>query len=119
MNTFIQMNYKNKKIIKNKENNMAVDINEAHGQKKHNGPKDAMAAMRKGNREADQEMYGGGFRQTKKIHKAKGDYNRKGNKIDVNNIDKFREDESVNRLSMDDIQYMVSECVKKLLKGVK
>ena len=99
----------------NSENNMAVNINEAHGQKKHNGPKNAMAAMRKGNREADQEMYGGGFRQTKKVHKAKNDYDRKGNKIDVNNIDKFREDESVNRISMNDIRYMVSECLKKIV----
>lgn len=100
----------------NSENNMAIDINEAHGQKKHNGPKNAMAAMRKGNREADQEMYGGGFRQTKKVHKAKNDYDRKGNKIDVNNIDKFREDESVNRISMNDIHYMVTECIKRILK---
>lgn len=100
----------------NSENNMAVDINEAHGQKKHNGPKNAMAAMRKGNREADQEMYGGGFRQTKKVHKAKNDYDRKGNKIDVNNIDKFREDESVNKISVNDIRYMVSECLKKIVK---
>lgn len=91
-------------------------INESHGTKKHKGPKDALAAMRKGNREADQEMYGGGFRQTKKVHKAKNDYDRKGNKIDVNNIDKFREDESVNRISMNDIHYMVTECVKRILK---
>lgn len=110
------------------DNNMSVNIeeivrqatknivNESHGKKKHNAPKDALAAMRKGNREADQEIFGGGFRQTKKVHKAKSDYNRKNNKVNVNNIDKFRENESVNRISMNDIHYMVTECVKRMLK---
>lgn len=110
------------------DNNMSVNIeeivrqatknivNESHGKKKHNAPKDALAAMRKGNREADQEIFGGGFRQTKKVHKAKSDYNRKNNKVNVNNIDKFRENESVNRISMNDIHYMVTECVKRVLK---
>lgn len=110
------------------DNNMSVNIeeivrqatknivNESHGKKKHNAPKDALAAMRKGNREADQEIFGGGFRQTKKVHKAKSDYNRKNNKVNVNSIDKFRENESVNRISMNDIHYMVTECVKRMLK---
>lgn len=110
------------------DNNMSVNIeeivrqatknivNESHGKKKHNAPKDALAAMRKGNREADQEIFGGGFRQTKKVHKAKSDYNRKDNKVNVNTIDKFRENESVNRISMNDIHYMVTECVKRMLK---
>lgn len=110
------------------DNNMSVNIeeivrqtiknivNESHGKKKHNVPKDALAAMRKGNREADQEIFGGGFRQTKKVHKTKSDYNRKNNKVNVNNIDKFRENESVNRISMNDIHYMVTECVKRMLK---
>lgn len=110
------------------DNNMSVNIeevvrqsiknivNESHGKKKHNAPKDTLAAMRKGNREADQEIFGGGFRQTKKVHKAKNDYNRKNNKVNVNTIDKFRENESVNRISMNDVHYMVTECVKRILK---
>ena len=110
------------------DNNMSVNIeeivrqsiknivNESHGKKKHNAPKDALAAMRKGNREADQEIFGGGFRQTKKVHKAKNDYSRKNNKVNVNTIDKFKENESVNRISMNDVHYMVTECVKRILK---
>lgn len=110
------------------DNNMSVNIeeivrqsiknivNESHGKKKHNAPKDTLAAMRKGNREADQEIFGGGFRQTKKVHKAKNDYNRKNNKVNVNTIDKFKENESVNRISMNDVHYMVTECVKRILK---
>ena len=91
-------------------------VNESHGKKKHNAPKDALAAMRKGNREADQEIFGVGFRQTKKVHKAKNDYSRKNNKVNVNTIDKFRENESVDRISMNDMRYMVTECVKRILK---
>ena len=65
------------------DNNMSVNIeeivrqsiknivNESHGKKKHNDPKDALAAMRKGNREADQEIFGDGFHQTKKVKKKK------------------------------------------------
>ena len=110
------------------DNNMSVNIeeivrqsiknivNESHGKKKHNAPKDTLAAMRKGNREADQEIFGGGFRQTKKVHKAKNDYSRKNNKVNVNTIDKFRENESVDRISMNDMCYMVTECVKRILK---
>ena len=81
-----------------------------------NAPKDALAAMRKGNREADQEIFGDGFHQTKKVHKAKNDYSRKNNKVNVNTIDKFKENESVNRISMNDVHYMVTECVKRILK---
>ena len=110
------------------DNNMSVNIeeivrqsikniaNESHGKKKHNVPKDALAAMRKGNREADQEIFGDGFHQTKKVHKAKNDYSRKNNKVNVNTIDKFKENESVNRISMNDVHYMVTECVKRILK---
>lgn len=91
-----------------------MKVNESHGAKKHKGPKDALAAMRKGNREADQEMFGGGFRQTKKVHKVKGDYDRKGNKVDINNLDRY--DESVVKITENDIKSMVAECVKKVLK---
>lgn len=87
-------------------------IVESHGAKKHKGPKDEFAAMRKGNREADQEMFGGGFRQTKKIHKAKND--KVSKKVDLNNLDRY--DESKISLTEDDMRVIVSESVKRLLK---
>jgi hypothetical protein len=60
--------------------------NESHGAKKHNGPKDTLAAMRKGNREAEMEKMGGGFRQTKKIHKLKTE--KPSKKVDLDKIEK-------------------------------
>ena len=81
-------------------------IAESHGQKKHNGPKDAFAAVRKGNRDADKEMFGDGFRQVRKVHGAKQDYKRSKNKVNINNVDRFNE--SVDRI--------VSEAINKFLK---
>lgn len=107
------MNVNIEEIVRQATKNI---VNESHGKKKHNAPKDALAAMRKGNREADQEKFGDGFRQAKKIHKAKNDYSRKNNKANVNTIDKFMENESVNRISINGINYIVTECVKRILK---
>jgi len=90
-------------------------VNEAHGVKKHNSPKDTLSAIRKGNRDAEKEIYGDGFKPKKKLHKAKSDYNRKDNKIDINDIDKFK-NESVNKISLNDLNYIVTECVKRLLE---
>ncbi len=111
------------------DNNMSVNIeeivkqsiknivNESHGKKKHNAPKDTLAAMRKGNREADQDMYGGGFRQTKKVHKAKNDYDRKNNKVDLDKLDRY--DESVKKINYNDLLSIISESVAKHIKVLK
>lgn len=111
------------------DNNMSVNIeeivrqsiknivNESHGKKKHNAPKDALAAMRKGNREADQEIFGDGFRQTKKVHKAKNDYNRKNNKVNLNKLDRY--DESVKKINYNDLLSIISESVAKHIKVLK
>ena len=111
------------------DNNMSINIeeivkqsiknivNESHGKKKHNAPKDTLAAMRKGNREADQDMYGGGFRQTKKVHKAKNDYDRKNNKVNLNKLDRY--DESVKKINYNDLLSIISESVTKHIKVLK
>lgn len=92
-------------------------LRESHGSKKHNAPKDALAAMRKGNREADQEIFGGGFRQTKKVHKAKNDYDRKNNKVDLDKLDRY--DESVKKINYNDLLSIISESVAKHIKMLK
>lgn len=61
-------------------------ILEAHGSKKHNIPKDKYAAQRKGNRDAEKDIYGDGFKSKDKIHNTKA-YSRKNNKINVNDIE--------------------------------
>lgn len=111
------------------DNNMSVNIeeivrqsiknivNESHGKKKHNAPKDTLAAMRKGNREADQEIFGDGFRQTKKVHKAKNDYDRKNNKVNLNKLDRY--DESVKKINYNDLLSIISESVAKHIKVLK
>lgn len=111
------------------DNNMSVNIeeivrqsiknivNESHGKKKHNAPKDTLAAMRKGNREADQEIFGDGFRQTKKVHKAKNDYDRKSNKVNLNKLDRY--DESVKKINYNDLLSIISESVAKHIKVLK
>lgn len=94
-------------------------VNEVHGAKKHNAPKNERAAERKGNRDAELETFGGGFKQKNKIHKPKNDYNRKDNKVDVNNINDNL-DESVMKntvkLNESELQYIVTASVKKILK---
>lgn len=72
-------------------------VNESHGNKKHNAPKDALAAIRKGNREGEMEVNGPGFKSTTKTHKsAKKD--EKQQKINKYNYNKF-----------------IDECVRKSL----
>ena len=73
-------------------------VNEAHGNKKHNTPKDELSAIRKGNRDAEMDINGPGFKSKSKMHKtSKND--RKPEKINKNNYEKF-----------------IDECVKKTLK---
>ena len=94
-------------------------VNEVHGAKKHNAPKNERAAQKKGSRDAELETFGGGFKQKNKIHKPKNDYNRKDNKVDVNNINDNL-DESVMKntvkLNESELQYIVTESVKRILK---
>lgn len=73
-------------------------VSEEHGNKKHNGPKSVMAAYRKGNREADREIYGDGFKSNKKVHNPINNRSeRRKNKINNNNLDKYI-DESINKV---------------------
>ena len=87
-------------------------VNEVHGVKKHNAPKDKRAAERKGNRDADREMYGDGFKPKSKIHNVKS-YNRKDNKkFDINDIN-----ESVININENDLFNIVTESVKRILSN--
>ena len=69
----------------NYKDDMDESVNEAHGVKKHNMPKDKNAAMRKGNREAERDIYGDGFKSKNKIHNPKG-YSRKNNKVSIDDM---------------------------------
>lgn len=87
-----------------------MNINESHG-KKHNGPRDRRAAERKGNRDAEREIYGDGFKSKDKAHKGK-EYNRKeGKRVDWEEMN-----ENTIRINEADIQRIVAESVKKILK---
>ena len=88
-------------------------VNEEHGNKKHKSPKNALNAVRKGNRDAEREIYGDGFRPGKKVHKAKNDYSRKSNKVDINNLEKYNE--STIKLSENDLKQIVLESYKRLM----
>lgn len=94
------------------------NVNEAHGAKKHNGPKNTLSAIRKGNRDAEKEIYGDGFKSTKKIHKTGKTFDRKNNKVDINNLDKYQNESKKNTLTIteSDIRKMVVECVKRIVK---
>ena len=72
------------------------DLDESHGHKKHNAPRDYIAAVNKGNREGEMEKMGGGFRQRNKIHKVRNDYS--GKKVNMSNYDD-----------------LIDECVKRVL----
>ena len=99
----------------NNKNNMAVDINEAHGKKKHNPPKDELAAMRKGNREAELDVFGGGFRQRTKKHKLKGEKISK--KVDLDRVG--NDDMNETRvISYDDLSKIINEEISKHLKSI-
>lgn len=86
-------------------------VNEVHGVKKHNAPKDKRAAERKGNRDAEKDMLGDGFKSKNKIHKVKG-YDRRDNKK-VNIEDDMNE--SVIKLTENDVCNIVTESVKRIL----
>lgn len=65
-------------------------LTESHGQKKHNYPKNTLAAMRKGNRDAEKDILGDGFHSKSKLHKtAKKDKLDKMGKVNINNYSKF------------------------------
>lgn len=86
-------------------------ITEAHGVKKHNAPKDKRAAERKGNRDAEKDMFGDGFKSKNKVHKT-NNYNRRDNKIGYNDIS-----ESVCKITENDVYDIVSESVKRILSN--
>jgi len=74
----------------------AKRVVEAHGSKKHNMPKDKNAAQRKGNRDAEKDIYGDGFKSKEKTIK-KDVYSRKNSKVNINNIN-------------------IDECIRQTLK---
>lgn len=88
-------------------------VNEVHGVKKHNAPKDKRAAERKGNRDAEKDMLGDGFKSKNKIHKVK-EYDRRDNK--KVNIEDEDMNESVIKLTENDVYNIVTESVKRILK---
>lgn len=88
-------------------------ITEVHGVKKHNAPKDKRAAERKGNRDAEKDMFGDGFKSKNKVHKVKG-YDRRDNKK-VNIEDDMNE--SVIKLTENDVYNIVTESVKRILNN--
>lgn len=90
-------------------------ITEAHGVKKHNTPKDKRAAERKGNRDAEKDMFGDGFKPKNKIHKIKN-YNRRDNKkVSIEDND-MNESKNIVRLSESELKNMVQESVKRIVK---
>jgi predicted RND superfamily exporter protein len=90
-------------------------ITEAHGVKKHNTPKDKRAAERKGNRDAEKDMFGDGFKSKNKIHKIKN-YNRRDNKkVSIEDND-MNESKNIVRLSESELKNMVQESVKRIVK---
>ena len=93
-------------------------VNEEHGNKKHKSPKNTLSAIRKGSRDAEREIYGDGFKSTKKIHKTGKTFDRKNNKVDINNLDKYQNESKKNTLTLteNDIKQMVVESVKRIVK---
>jgi len=68
--------------------------------KKHNSPKDYISAMRKGERDAEREKFGNGFKSKNKQHKT--------SKKD--NMDRMK------KISISDIEEAVMSAVEKMLK---
>lgn len=86
--------------------------NESHGVKKHNLPKDKNAAMRKGNRDAEREMFGDGFKSRDRIHNAKGYDRREGKRVDrYFNSEEMDEGRKVVKLNEEDIKRMIREAL--------
>ena len=104
--------------IMNESDMLSESVNEAHGVKKHNSPKNTLSAIRKGNRDAEKEVYGDGFKANKKIHKTGKTFDRKNNKVDINNLDKYQNESKKKSFALteNDIKHMVYESVKKLMK---
>jgi hypothetical protein len=69
------------------------ELNESHGNKKFNGPRDEMAAIKKANRELDFEKYGNGFKSNSCAYKDRRD--KRQEKINVRNYEKYI-DEAIN-----------------------
>lgn len=89
-------------------------IQESHGNKKHNGPGSVAAAMRKGNRDAEMDKLGGGFRQIKKSHKTPKDYKRE--KVDIYNLDKYKNESRKSVIVTESkLNSIISESVKRVL----
>lgn len=89
-------------------------VNEVHGVKKHNVPKDKRAAQRKGNRDAERDMFGDGFKSKNKVHKVKG-YDRRDNK--KVNIEDECMNESVYKITENDVYDIITESVKRILNN--
>lgn len=90
-------------------------ITEVHGVKKHNAPKDKRAAERKGNRDAEKDMFGDGFKSKNKVHKT-NNYNRRDNKkVSIEDND-MNESKNIVRLSESELKNMVQESVKRIVK---
>ena len=83
----------------------AYTVNEEHG-KRHNGPKDYMSAIRKGNRDAEMEKMGGGFKQRNKVHGMRNSY--PGKKVKDSEFDCMDE-------NMVKLKAMIKESVRKVL----
>lgn len=91
---------------------ISESVNESHGQKKHNSPKDALSAVRKGNREAERDIYGDGFKSKTKLHKT----SKKDKKIKINK-DNYGEfiDENHVKINSKDLHSLIAECIVKHL----
>ena len=98
-----------------KEFDRINSLDESHGNKKHNGPKDKFAAMRKGNRDAERDMFGDGFKAKDRIHNAKGYDRREGKRVQYA-YDEM--DENVVRLNGEDIRNMIKENLKEVFNGL-
>lgn len=93
-------------------------LTESHGQKKHNPPKDALCAMRKGNREGEMEIYGDGFKANKKIHRTGKKDKLDKKKINVNNYHEFV-GESINnkvKITESSLNALIANAIRKNLK---
>ena len=85
-------------------------IAESHGNKKHNGPKDYLAANRKGQRDADMEINGPGFKSGTKIHKtAKRDKSERGGKVNVNNYERFVDENTLVKIVAESVKKFINE----------
>lgn len=66
---------------------MKTNISESHKNKKQNPPKSVIAAMRKGNREAERDIYGDGFKSKSSLHKTSKKDKAPSKRVDMNKLD--------------------------------